>query len=195
MGRMRRGLIHTLAWTLATGAAVTLSWWGVRTVMSGTVYDPPRAVPFAQDAQALGSSTQRPGGPPSLTKAEGTGSSAEPSQSPGTRRSAGPGRGPGASKSAGSSPSASSPGSSSPPASSASTSSEVKSYPVTGGRVVFDLGASSAELVSATPTAGWKMQVWKQTEWIRVTFTQGNESNSVFCTWNDHPPTVEVDNR
>ncbi|NKQ29008.1 hypothetical protein HF200_32950, partial [Streptomyces galbus] len=43
---MRRGLVHVLAWSLATGAAVTLSWWGVHTVMAGTAYDPPRALPL-----------------------------------------------------------------------------------------------------------------------------------------------------
>jgi hypothetical protein len=43
---MRRGLVLVLAWTLATGAAVTLSWWGVHTVMAGTAYDPPRALPI-----------------------------------------------------------------------------------------------------------------------------------------------------
>lgn len=48
---MRRGLVHVLAWTLATGAAATLSWWGVHTVMAGTAYDPPRALPItAADA-------------------------------------------------------------------------------------------------------------------------------------------------
>ncbi|MFE6852880.1 hypothetical protein ACFVDH_19065, partial [Streptomyces sp. NPDC057674] len=66
---MRRGLVHALAWSLATGAAVTLSWWGVHTVMSGTVYDPPRALPLPAGGTGeadpagndpLSSSTQRP---------------------------------------------------------------------------------------------------------------------------------------
>lgn len=64
---MQRGLVHALAWSLATGAAVTLSWWGVHTVMAGTAYDPPRAVPISASARdshsgadALSSSTRRP---------------------------------------------------------------------------------------------------------------------------------------
>lgn len=69
----------------------------------------------------------------------------------------------------------------------------MRSYTSSGGRVVFDLGAASAELVSAAPADGWQMQVWKQPEWIRVTFTQGRRSVSVFCTWNGHEPSVEVD--
>ena len=57
--------MHALAWSLATGAAVTLSWWGVHTVMSGTAYDRPRALPISADATTQGakpqaSSTQRP---------------------------------------------------------------------------------------------------------------------------------------
>ena len=69
---MQRGLVHALAWSLATGAAVTLSWWGVRTVMAGTAYDPPRAVPIAAGARSdrditenLSSSTHRPRPTPS----------------------------------------------------------------------------------------------------------------------------------
>lgn len=68
----------------------------------------------------------------------------------------------------------------------------MKAYSVSGGRVVFDLGAAPGELVSATPLAGWRMQVWKQPAWIRVTFTRDGREVSVFCTWHDHPPLVEI---
>ncbi|RRR79319.1 hypothetical protein EHS43_24235, partial [Streptomyces sp. RP5T] len=63
---MRRGLVHVLAWLLATGAAVTLSWWGVHTVMAGTAYDPPRALPITaadattQESRPLASPTPTP---------------------------------------------------------------------------------------------------------------------------------------
>lgn len=60
---MQRGLVHALAWTLATGAAVTLTWWGVHTVMTGTAYDPPRAVPVSVGSgppQRIGQSTGEP---------------------------------------------------------------------------------------------------------------------------------------
>ncbi|MEU6892306.1 hypothetical protein ABZ934_11005 [Streptomyces sp. NPDC046557] len=181
---MHRGLLHTFAWTLATGAAVTLSWWGVHTVMSGTAYDPPRAVPLA--ALPLSSSTwgsQTPAAPPSP--------SGTPSPSPGS---------PSPSASAPASvtlpPSAAEPKSSPPPRRAAAGESEdVKGYTVSGGRVVFDLGATSAELVSATPAGGWRMQVWKQDYWIRVTFTRDGREASVFCTWYNEAPRVQVDER
>ncbi|MEV7173481.1 hypothetical protein AB0O18_27735 [Streptomyces sp. NPDC093224] len=174
-----------MAWTLATGAAVTLSWWGVHTVMSGTAYDPPLAVPLA--TQPLSSSTQQ-------ARQSGQGGA---EQSP----SASPEGSPSATPTPSASPSGSSSGkpSSKPPASplgdergEGQDAGKVQAYPVSGGRVVFSLGVSSAELVSATPAAGWRMQVWKQDFWIRVTFTREGREVSVFCTWHDHPPMVEI---
>jgi len=151
---MRRGLVHVLAWSLATGAAVTLSWWGVHTVMAGTAYDPPRALPITvaeqttQESKPLASSTARPSASPSRSTA-----SREPSPT---------------------------------------VSGEVKSYDTEGGRAVFSLGESSATLVSATPAAGWSMQVWKTETWIRVEFASGADRVSVFCTWHDSAPRVDV---
>ncbi|ESQ04697.1 Secreted protein, partial [Streptomyces sp. PVA_94-07] len=75
----------------------------------------------------------------------------------------------------------------------------VRGYTVAGGQVVLDIGTDSAEFVSATPTPGWTMQVWTREEsggaWIRVTFTQGDRSSSVFCSWNGYPPRVDIDER
>jgi hypothetical protein len=173
MAGMLRGLVHVLAWTLATGAAATLSWWGVHTVMAGTAYDPPRALPVTaggattQGAKPQTASTRRP----------------EPSESPSGKPAPSPTPTP--STSVRPSPS---------PTASASPSGRVKSYDTDGGRVVFDLGSTSATLVSATPGTGWSMQVWKTQTWIRVEFTSGVDRVSVFCTWHDGPPHVEIGN-
>ncbi|MDT0475609.1 hypothetical protein ABZ682_03935 [Streptomyces griseoviridis] len=173
---MRRGLVHVLAWTLATGAAATLSWWGVHTVMAGTAYDPPRALPIAaadattQESKPLASATSRAPKP--------TRSAPPPARTPAVTPSA--------------SPTARAPGATPTPSPTPSTSGEVKSYDTDGGRAVFDLGATSATLVSATPGAGWSMQVWKTESWIRVEFTAGADRVSVFCTWHDGPPRVEI---
>ncbi|MFB7502991.1 hypothetical protein [Streptomyces broussonetiae] len=167
---MRRGLVPVMAWLLATGAAVTLSWWGVHTVMAGTAYDPPRALPITdgdattQGSKALASPTPRP----SPSKRPSTGP-ATPSPTP-TRPP---------------SPSASA---------TATASGQVKAYDTTGGRAVFELGTADATLVSATPGTGWSMQVWKTATWIRVEFSRGTDRVSVFCTWHDGPPHVEVGN-
>ncbi|MEV5975456.1 hypothetical protein [Streptomyces sp. NPDC052114] len=175
---MHRGLVHTIAWSLATGAAVTLSWWGVHTVLAGTVYDPPRALPLAaddggnDDAEPLSSSTHR-SEPPRTGKPS---KSAEPSKSP--RKTTEPSEKPSNTPSA-------------PPPANSGTGT-VKGYNTDGGRVVFALGEDSATLVSATPAAGWSVQTWKQDKWIRVEFTAGAAKLSVFCTWHDTAPRVEI---
>ncbi|WP_185909579.1 hypothetical protein [Streptomyces sp. WAC01280] len=199
---MRRGLVHALAWSLATGAAVTLSWWGVHTVLSGTVYDPPRALPLpvgaTEDAPAasgsdpLTSSTQRPGTPsssapsPKSTPSGRRTTAAAPSSSPASPPSDAPETTTAAPATSTAAPATT--GASDP-------ASSVKSYPVDGGRVTFDLGETSAELVSATPASGWQMQVWKQPTWIRVTFTKDGRELSVFCLWHDSAPRVEIEDR
>ncbi|MEU6992558.1 hypothetical protein ABZ953_18115 [Streptomyces sp. NPDC046465] len=181
---MRRGLLHTIAWSFATGAAVTLSWWGVHTVMAGTAYDPPRALPLAGDdggadhADPLASSTHRPAAPPT----EKPSKSSEPHKSSTSSRSP---------KSP--DPSGKRTGKHSSPPPTSSSTGTVKSYNTDGGRVVLDLGKDSATLVSATPAAGWSVQTWKQDKWIRVEFTGGAAHVSVFCTWHDTAPRVEVD--
>ncbi|MFF1459773.1 hypothetical protein [Streptomyces sp. NPDC058330] len=177
---MRRGLVHAIAWSFATGAAVTLSWWGVHTVMSGTAYDRPRAVPISVGARAteapVSSSTHR--ALPSPTPSP----SASPSTSPPSPRSSP--RASSAAPSGGHAPAAPAP---------SAASGNVESYPTRGGRVVLELAADSAKLVSATPEPDWSMQVWTNAEWIRVDFTEGSGATvSVFCTWNGHPPSVEV---
>ncbi|MDO0914731.1 hypothetical protein QQM39_29045 [Streptomyces sp. DT2A-34] len=172
---MRRGLVHVLAWSLATGAAVTLSWWGVHTVMAGTAYDPPRALPITaadattQESKPLASSTQRP----------------TPSGSPSPKPSRTPRTTPPPSKT---------PPRTASPSPTPTASGQVKGYDTDGGRVVFDIGETSATLVSATPGAGWSMQVWKTETWIRVEFGSGADRVSVFCTWHDGPPRVEIGN-
>ncbi|MEK9521826.1 hypothetical protein ACIOMM_17200 [Streptomyces sp. NPDC087908] len=191
MARMRRGLVHALAWSLATGAAVTLSWWGVHTVLSGTVYDPPRALPLP----AGGAGEPDPVGGDPLTSSTRRPETVEPTAAV-TRKPTPDGTG-----STSATPSAAPsrtprPTTQPPPATTApSTGSNVKTYTVVGGRVTFDMGADSAGLVSAIPASGWQMQVWKQTTWIRVTFTGEGRELSVFCVWHDTAPRVEIDDR
>lgn len=166
-----------MAWLLATGAAVTLSWWGVHTVMAATAYAPPRALtvtaadddPTTQGSKPLASSTSRA---PSPSRTASPHPSASPTPTPSRTSTTAP------------SPSATG---------SASASGQVKAYDTDGGRAVFDLGSASATLVSATPGTGWSMQVWKTETWIRVEFSRSTDRVSVFCTWHDSAPQVQVE--
>lgn len=191
MAAMRRGLLHVLAWLLATGAAVTVTWWGVHTVLAGTAYDPPRALPItAADARAQGV-------PPPITPT----ALPEPSRSAGEQKGGGEDDGrdvdgekpsptpstPSKSATPGPRPGTGAPGDS-------ADAGEVKAYDTEGGRVVFSLDERDASLVSATPGPGWSMQVWKTETWIRVDFAAGADRVSVFCTWHDSAPRVDVQN-
>ncbi|WP_190126317.1 hypothetical protein [Streptomyces inusitatus] len=198
MGLMRRGLVHAIAWSMATGAAVTLTWWGVHTVMSGTAYDRPMAVAIDTESETTrqpkkeqGSSTKRPPSPSAPIGAQRL-----PTGQESVNRTPAPTGSPvkPSSNAAASGEKTPMAGSSSSPAKPASAG-DVKSYTVAGGRVVLDLGEKSAELVSATPNAGWQMQVWKQEFYIRVTFTKDGREVSAYCTWHETKPTVVFDDR
>ncbi|WP_369037336.1 hypothetical protein [Streptomyces adonidis] len=172
---MRRGLVHLLAWTLATGAAATMTWWGVHTVMAGTAYDPPRALPItAADAVRQKSIVQEPAA--QTPKPQPTATSPIPTPTPTATATPEPSRSP----------------TPTPSATASKTPSTVKAYDTDGGRAVFDLGTDYATLVSATPGAGWSMQVFKTETWIRVEFSAGADRVSVFCTWHDGPPHVQI---
>lgn len=179
---MRKGLAHAGAWTLATSAAVALSWFGVHHVLAGTAYDPPRALPISEPVSDEvpapaptpspdGSATHRPAGP---------------------RSTAGPDRSARATPRTPSNAPSRPPGSATPATTSSADTGNVHGYTVEGGRVVLDLGETSATLVSATPDPGWEMKVWKQPDWIRVDFVSATTTSSLFCTWNGHPPTVDT---
>lgn len=186
MTAMYRGLVHVLAWLLATGAAATLSWWGVHTVLAGTAYDPPRALPItaagaaAQESGPQDSSTSRPPSPASPSPAPSRTPDKQPAAS-GSSAPASPANTPSSSASSTSSPT-------SVPA----PAGQVRSYDTRGGRVVLALDEASANLVSATPGTGWSMQVWKTDTWIRVEFTSDSDRVSVICTWHDSPPRVDI---
>jgi hypothetical protein len=102
-----------------------------------------------------------------------------------------PGHG-GASPTTGRRPATAAPAVPSTPPAGSGTGSSVHSYLVPGGRVAVNLRPDSAELVSAVPDPGWQMQVWNGDQWLRVDFSQGASTNSVFVTWNGHPPDVQT---
>lgn len=188
----RRQLVRSGAWLLATSASVTLSWFGVHTVVEGTVYDPPQALPVSEQTPSpfapQASSTHRPKPPPSTTAPPPPRETGEEQPEEQRGDGSGAGAGPDGADSAGSG-SARGDGTGGGPGSAAS--GKVRGTTVDGGRVVFDIGEDSAALVSATPDEGWDMKVWKTSTWIRVTFTKGQQASSVFCRWDRPPPRVQ----
>ncbi|MFI6286523.1 hypothetical protein ACIBCM_17500 [Streptomyces sp. NPDC051018] len=173
-----------MAWSLSTGAAVTLSWWGVHTVMSGTAYDRPRAVPInpntpTKQAKPQVSETHRPPAKSAQSSPSNTSGATRTDRPRASASSEPPSRKP--------KPPAAPPATPAP----AKPVGTMKGYTVDGGRAVFNVGRTSATLASATPNAGWEVAVWEEPQWIRVTFTKDGREDSVFYTWNGTPPRVQ----
>lgn len=195
---MRRRFVHALAWTLATLAAVTVSWFGVRLMLDSTS-DRPHTVPLSGRAPSasessspeppswVGTATERPL-PPSPTRTPDPPSAAESSQ--GSERTDDPDSPDQPDSPDGPQGGGGDAAQHDRPAESAT--GDVQTYPVAGGRVTFEMAAGSAELVSATPEAGWRMETWEQTTWIRVDFVADGRRTSVICTWHDSEPRVET---
>lgn len=175
------------AWLAVTAAAVALSWYAVRTVLRDTVFEAPRAPALAADAvrgpapdpatvapadDATISATSLPA-PPTTTKPPVPSSARPPSGAP----------------------PASSPAAPTPPEPdrpSAGAPGQTRSFEVKGGRASFTFRSDSASLIVATPGSGWAVKTWTGDRWLRVDFTRGGRTSSVFVTWNNHPPIAET---
>jgi hypothetical protein len=70
----------------------------------------------------------------------------------------------------------------------------VHAYALTGGEVTLELKGDSAQLVTAVPAAGYSVQTWSGTGWLRVDFSSGPLVSSLIASWYLHAPTVTVEN-
>ncbi|MFK0294732.1 hypothetical protein ACIQU6_30270 [Streptomyces sp. NPDC090442] len=191
---MGRRFVGGLAWLLATGTAAALSWWGIHSALSGTVYDPPSLLKLSGKTDADGAEPvpSRPAPPSSVAPPATTPPPSGRSGAPGARGAGSPS--PTTDNSASSNTTdgdttapATPPSSPTPPPNGKAQAVQVK-----GGQVAFDMGTSSATLISATPVTGWRMQQWHDPHWIRVTFSRNGEEVSVICSWYNHAPMVET---
>lgn len=70
----------------------------------------------------------------------------------------------------------------------------MRAYLLAGGRVTLDVTGTSAQLVTAVPDAGYSVQTWSETDWLRVDFSSGAHVSSLIAAWNGHAPTITVTN-
>ncbi|MGW0659391.1 hypothetical protein [Streptodolium elevatio] len=187
---MRRTTTRVAAWLAVTAAAVALSWYAVRTVLRDTVFEPPRAPALAADA------VRGPAPDPATVVADDATISATslPAPPPTTRPPAPSSARPTSGPPSGSPPasSAAAPTRPSPDRDTVGGPGQTRSFEVRGGRASFTFHADSASLIAATPDSGWAVKVWPGDRWLRVDFTRGDRTSSVFVTWNDHPPIAET---
>ena len=176
LGPVRMGLVRAGAWAAATAAAVSVSWLGVHRVLGDASYEQPRmlaAAPVTSASSepplpaAIATPTQRP--TPSSTPGP-TGTATGRTHSPGPTAPADPG----GSGSAG------------------APNGRIQGYNRPGGRIVVDMGPSSATVVTAVALPGWEVQQWTGDDWLRVDFMQGKLDSIFYVTWNGHAPFVQT---
>ncbi len=159
---MRMGLVRAGAWTVATAAAVSVSWLGVHRVLADSSYQQPHML-AGVTASAGATPTPLPT-PPPLPTSIGSPTSRPAPPTTTTTTSSGPG---------------------------GSDGDQIESFTRPGGRIVISMGATSASLVSAVADQGWSVHTWVEPTWIRVDFDQGNQGSVFYVTWNGHPPMVQ----
>ena len=162
---MRMGLVRAGAWTVATAAAVSVSWLGVHRVLADTSYQQPHMLAGVA-APAGATPTPLPTPPPLPTSSGSTASRPAPPPTT-TTTSSGPG------------------------GNSGGGGNQIESFTRPGGRIVISMGPKSAGLVSAIADQGWSVHTWVEPTWIRVDFDQGNQGSVFYVTWNGHPPMVQ----
>jgi hypothetical protein len=69
-----------------------------------------------------------------------------------------------------------------------------RAYTLTGGRVTLAVTATSVQLVTAVPDAGYAVQTWSGPGWLRVDFSSGPQVSSLIASWYEHAPTITVEN-
>ena len=82
----------------------------------------------------------------------------------------------------------------SPTAPASASVSGVHAYALAGGNVTLNLAGDSVQLVTAVPKAGYSVQTWSGTGWLRVDFSSGPQVSSLIASWYLHAPTITVTN-
>jgi hypothetical protein len=162
---MGRVLAGLAAWLGGTAAAVCLAWFGAGLVVRNTTTSAADPVVSVTSIAPSASSA----GPASATP--------RPPSPTATPR-----------------PSAPAAGSPSKPAAAPSPAGTPRSYTLAGGRVTLLLTRDSARLVTAVPDAGFAVQTWSASGWLRVDFSSGPQVSSLIASWNGHPPSVVTTN-
>lgn len=162
---MARFMVGLAAWAAGTVIAVCVAWFGANVVVRNAGVGPGIPVVNATVLPAPATSSPAPT-PPAV---------AQP-----TARAE--------HESRGTAPSPSATASASPAV------GEVHAYALTGGNVTLNLADGSVQLVTAVPKAGYSVQTWSGTGWLRVDFSSGPQVSSLIASWYQHAPTITVTN-
>jgi hypothetical protein len=174
---MWRIMVGLAAWVAGTVIAVCVAWLGANVVIRNAGVEPGMPV---INAVAPPSAAPALAAPPPVTFAPNSSAGRTPASHPPASTT-----GPSATR-AGKSPAAG--------ASATQSAGNVRAYTLAGGTVTLDITGSSVQLVTAVPDAGYSVQTWSGTGWLRVDFSSGPQVSSLIASWYQHAPTVTVTN-
>ena len=181
---MVRLVVGLTAWMAGTAIAVSVAWLGANVVIRNAGVGP--GIPVINAAVLPAAAASVPAATPAgviTPRASGRGTA--PGRAAAAPSASGSGASPSASASA--SPSAAS-------AASAVSGADVRAYTLAGGNVTLDVTGDTAQLVTAVPDAGYSVQTWSGTGWLRVDFSSGPRVSSLIASWYQHAPTITVTN-
>ncbi|MER7077864.1 hypothetical protein SAMN02982929_06023 [Saccharopolyspora kobensis] len=161
--RIHRAFTYAGVWLVATTAAVTVTWLGVRDIIQDTVFDQPAPPKAARPVVA-------PPPPPSTPLPAPSSTSTPEPPPPTTVDTQVP----------------------EPPPES-ETAADVRTFEVDGGTVVLSVRPERATLISATPRPGYTVQTWEHPDgWLRVEFSTEDDASTLIATWHAGPTSVET---
>jgi len=166
------------AWAAGTVIAVGVTWFGANVVVRNAGVGP--GMPVINAAVLPASAAPAASvAPPSAASASAPSASDPAGLSPSAGR---PATAPAVSASASAS------------ATATPAAAGVRAYEMTGGRVTLQLTQTSVQLVTAVPDAGYAVQTWSGTGWLRVDFSSGAQVSSLIASWYQHQPDITVTN-
>lgn len=190
---MVRFAVGLAAWTAGTVIAVCVAWLGANVVVrnAGVGVGMPVLNAAVLPSSATSSSPATPLMVPSAAGAAPTGT-----RGTGNGDTGAVGTGTGEAPPAHAAASGTDrPGSGSAPSPSASApAGQVHAYTLTGGTVTLEMTDTSVQLVTAVPNAGYSVQTWSGTGWLRVDFSSGPQVSSLIASWYEHAPSITVEN-
>ncbi|RKT85287.1 hypothetical protein SAMN05421805_115136 [Saccharopolyspora antimicrobica] len=164
---MHRAFTYAGVWLVATTAAVTVTWLGVRDIIQDTVFDQP-APPKAARPVVAPPAPSTPLPVPRTSTPEPPLPTTVDTQITEVTEVAEP-----------------------PPESEAAA--DVRTFEVDGGTVVLSVRPERATLISATPRPGYTVQTWEHPDgWLRVEFSTENDASTLIATWHAGPTSVET---
>jgi hypothetical protein len=174
---MVRLVVGLTAWMAGTAIAVSVACLGANVVIRNAGVGP--GIPVINAAVLPAAASVPAATPAGVITPRASGGGTAPGQAVAGPAASGTSASPSASASA--SPSAAS-------------AADVRAYTLAGGSVTLDVTGDTAQLVTAVPDAGYSVQTWSGTGWLRVDFSSGPRVSSLIASWYQHAPTITVTN-